>query len=111
MEIQFYLMESERLKPSLRIFGLDDNESDIKSLESFIVENVFDVIGKPDLFNENSLISAKRVGESKDEEPRMIIAKFQNSDDKFELFKFRDALRRKGIRLSNDLSFLQRKQV
>ncbi|KAH3873383.1 hypothetical protein DPMN_036617 [Dreissena polymorpha] len=82
-----------------------------KSLESIIVENVFDVIGKPDLFNENSLISAKRIGESKDEEPRMIIAKFRNSDDKFELFKFRDALRRKGIRLSNDLSFLQRKQV
>ncbi|KAH3738561.1 hypothetical protein DPMN_045199 [Dreissena polymorpha] len=111
MEIQFNLMESERLKPSLRIFGLDENESDIKSLESIIVENVFDVIGKPDLFNEKYLISAKRVGESKDEEPRMIIAKFRNSDDNFELFKFRDALRRKGIRVSNDLSFLQRKQV
>ncbi|KAH3775117.1 hypothetical protein DPMN_176514 [Dreissena polymorpha] len=109
METQFNLMESERLKPSLRIFGLDENESDIKPLESVIVENVIDVIGKPDLFNENYLISALRVGERKDEEPIMILAKVRKSDDKFEIFKFRDALRRKGIRVSNDLSFLQSK--
>ncbi|KAH3843089.1 hypothetical protein DPMN_116596 [Dreissena polymorpha] len=111
MKIEFNLIESKRLKSSLRIFGLDENESDIKPLKSVIVENVFDVIGTPDLFDENYLISAKRVGERKDEEPRMIIAKFRNSDGKFEIIKFRDAFRRKGIRVSNDLSFLQRKQI
>ena len=78
---------------------------------SVIVENVFDDIGKPDLFNENSLINAIRVGELKDDKPIMIIAKFRNSDDKFEIFKFRDALRREGFRVSNYLSILQRKQV
>lgn len=111
IEIQLNLIEAERLKPSLRIFGLEETESDIKSLKSVIVENVFDVIGKPDMFNESCLINAKRVGEIQDEQPRMVIAKFENSDDKFEIFKFREVLRGRGIRVSNDLSFLQRKQV
>lgn len=78
-------------------------------MKSVIVENVSDVIGKPDVFNEGTLISAKRVGEIQDEEPRMVIAKFENSDDKFEICKFREILRGGGIRVSNDLLFLQRK--
>ncbi|KAH3793860.1 hypothetical protein DPMN_147382 [Dreissena polymorpha] len=36
MEIQFNSMELEGLKPSLRIFCLDENESDIKPLEYVI---------------------------------------------------------------------------
>jgi hypothetical protein len=111
LELQLNFMESERLKSSLRIFGLGEFESERNSLESVIVDNVFDVIGKPDSFNESSLISAKRVGSIKEGEPRMVVAKFENCEKKFEIFKFREALREKGIRISNDLSFLQRKQV
>lgn len=36
---------------------------------------------------------------------------FKNPDDKFKLFKYRDHLRTAGIRLSNDLTYLQRQQL
>ncbi|KAH3774101.1 hypothetical protein DPMN_175472 [Dreissena polymorpha] len=41
----------------------------------------------------------------------MVIVKFKDSNQKFEIFNHRDALRVKGIRISNDLSFLQRQQI
>ena len=48
------------------------------------------------------------------EKPRMVIAKFLNYENIimiFELFKHRNVLRNKSIRISNDLTYLQRQQV
>ncbi|KAH3795533.1 hypothetical protein DPMN_149088 [Dreissena polymorpha] len=41
----------------------------------------------------------------------MELVPFSRSNDKFKLFKYRDMLRAKGIRISNDLSYLQRQQL
>ncbi|KAL4240011.1 hypothetical protein ACF0H5_000806 [Mactra antiquata] len=43
--------------------------------------------------------------------PRLVIVTFNDPDDKFKLLKYRDNLRAAGIRLSSDLSYLQRQQL
>ena len=41
----------------------------------------------------------------------MVIVKFANTENKFELFKHRVVLRQKKIRISNDLTYIQRQQL
>jgi hypothetical protein len=114
IEKQLLISESERLKSSMRIFGLKEKESDDYSLKKLCEDEVLkeaDTIEAK--FDSNTLIKAKRVGvvDTNQGNDRMVIVQFANSDDKFRLFKFRDKLRIKGIRISNDLSFLQRQEL
>ncbi|KAH3701756.1 hypothetical protein DPMN_076751 [Dreissena polymorpha] len=70
----------------------------------------FNVIDEKD-YDERVIESARMIGEEKDDEPRIVIVKLKYSNQKFEIFNHRDALRKKGKRVSNDLSFLQRQQI
>jgi len=99
--------ESDKVKCSLRIFGLPERENDECSLES-VVEN--DVLRYPK-YATSPLISARRVGSSDDGEPRMVVATFKSFRDKAKLFEWRDKLRENNIRISNDLTYYQRQQL
>lgn len=41
----------------------------------------------------------------------MVIVEFANHDDKYKLFAHRDNLRAKGIRISNDISYIKRQTL
>ena len=56
------------------------------------------------------MISARKVGQT-GKGPRLVIAKFKDAHDKFELFKYQTKLRENAIRISNDLSFFQCKEL
>lgn len=112
IEVQLDITESERLKGKLRIFGLEELEANEHELKSDVVRNVLGV-AKDEEFSGNTLLSARRVGKEDEngENPRMVIVEFANPDDKFQLFKYRDALRAKGIRISNDISYIKRQKL
>lgn len=114
IEKQLLISESERLKSSMRIFGLKEKESDDYSLKKLCEDEVLKEADTTEAkFDSNTLVKAKRVGvvDTNQGNDRMVIVQFANSHDKFRLFKFRDKLRIKGIRISNDLSFLQRQEL
>jgi hypothetical protein len=56
-------------------------------------------------------VEAHRVGKSNDNQYRLVIVKFKNPDDKFMLFQYREVLQSRGIRISNDILYLQRQQL
>jgi len=99
--------ESDKVKCSLRIFGLSERESDECPLEA-VVEK--DVLRYPK-YATSPLISARRVGSFDDGEPRMVVATFKSFSDKAKLFEWRDKLRENNIRISNDLTYYQRQQL
>lgn len=55
--------------------------------------------------------SARRIGKVTNGSSRMMLVKFKNFKDKLALFKGRPALRLKGVRISNELTFTQRKEL
>jgi len=110
LERALIMMESNTVKDTLRIFGLKESESDIKSLESLIEEEVFAVMDEGERVQKSN-ISARRVGTSTTDMSRMTLVKFSNLDEKFKIFKYRDALRLKGIRVSNGLGPFQRQVI
>lgn len=111
IEQQLNIIESDRLKCSLRIFGLDETEVDENELKNRIDADILGVAEGDELFDENTVVSARRVGKVNENEPRLVIVKFKCADDKFKLLNYREKLRENGIRLSNDLSYIQRQQL
>lgn len=110
-ESQLSIIENERLKASLRIFGVEEIEDETRSLKALINDKVFSKTNPEEGLGEDSIKSAKRVGSKHEGDSRMIVVKFKNEDDKFRLFKYREILRGNKIRISNDLSFMQRQKL
>lgn len=111
IEDQINRIETDKVRSNLRVFGLPEIESSDKPLESLIHEFIFSVTGKDDRIGVDSVDKAQRVGTSQQGKPRMVLLKFKDSATKFKLFKYRDRLRANGLRISNDLTFLQREQI
>ena len=111
IEQQLNLMEAERLKCSLRIFGLEETESPDNKLKLVVDEKVLSVADANDNYDESTIIDAKRVGNQGKSKTRLVIVSFKSEHDKLNLFKYRDKLRQIGIRVSNDLSYMQRQQL
>ena len=107
IEQKLLMMESENVKCSLRIFGLQENENQNTNLEEVIESSVFNEMDENERLTAAN-ISAKRVGNAK---PKMVIAEFDKLENKLKLFKSRDALRKKGIRISSDLGYMQRQII
>lgn len=104
-------LESDKLRNSLRIFGLEETETNDSELVSLVEEKVLKTAYGENVSND-CLISAWRVGLKKGPNTcRMVIAKFAKVNDKFGLFHCREKLRHLGIRVSNDLTFQQRQQL
>ena len=112
LEDKICQLESNKLKCSLRVFGLPENESNSKSIQTIIDENIFSVVRNNKLdIRTIPIVSAMRVGNVEGRKPRMVIMKFERFNDKLKLFKYRGILRDKSIRISNDLSYTQRQMI
>lgn len=92
------------MKCNLRIFGLEETESDTKSLTKVIEESVLNVANDEDNLSSDSISTAKRIGEKQDDKVRMVLITFKYFGDKLKLFNYREELREKGIRISCDLT-------
>ena len=92
----------------MRIFGLDETES--RNLTDIIQDEVLSFATTQERGSMN-ILSTRWVGNFTPGKPRMVIVLFEHFKDKMKLFKYRDELRAKNIRLSNDLSFIQRKMI
>jgi len=110
LEQQMIMMDAESVKDSLRVFGLSENESETSSLEDLLDTEVFSVMDEGDRVAKSN-ISAKRVGSKTGDKVRMVVVKFVNVDEKFKIFKYRESLREKGIRVSNALGAIQRQII
>ena len=111
LEQQMNLLEADKLKCNLRIFGLPETETETKPLASVLDERVFSVMNPDETVKSNSLVRAERIGKASSSKTRLVIIEFADHTDKLKLFKYRDALRNKSIRISNDLSYCQRLQL
>lgn len=110
IETRLNNFESEKLKCSLRVFGLDECEDLDYPLEHLVYRKFNEA--KPNIIsNPSHIASARRVGKGDVKNNRMVIVTFTLPEVKFDLFKYRTELRNCGIRISNDLSFSQRQQL
>ncbi|KAL4217236.1 hypothetical protein ACF0H5_023687 [Mactra antiquata] len=106
---QMEMLQMDKLKNSLRIFGIAEHKDENLMVE--IQDKVLSVIDDAENDKLNKTISyAKRVGNNTDQD-RMIIAKFDDYNTKMKLFQYRNELRSKGIRISNDLTYNQRQEL
>lgn len=110
---QVHFLEKESKRCNLRIFGVpeDPGESaDVtmnKIVNHVLVPTNMSEVVEQEFNLSDSLEFARRLGSS-DNSPRMILARFKIPDHKFRLFNFRDILRSKGVRISNDPTSLER---
>ena len=102
-------LEREKLKCSMRIFGLFEPPTEnANGLKSSLENNVLNV-AKPDHnWQSDSIIDAYRVGQRNDKGQRIVIVKFNSASEKHLLYSGREALRRKGIRISEELTSRER---
>ena len=112
MDNDLDMLERESRKATIRIFGLAEelNESR-ENAKRIVTDNVLKVACEGEDWNPDDLQRAYRVGESRDDQPRIMIATFRYSDDKYRIYAGRDKLREKGIRVSDDLTRRQRKKL
>ncbi|KAH3839083.1 hypothetical protein DPMN_112505 [Dreissena polymorpha] len=105
-------LEGAEIRNSFRIFGLqdDENETSDKTKLKF-ASDIYNVAYPNDSLQGDALIDIKRVGKFSPNTPRMVLAKFKTFDIKAALFKIRDQLRVKGIRISSELTQFQRTKV
>ena len=111
IEKQIEMLEMDRLKDSLRLFGIDEHDDNIKPIKTIIHDKVFTKMDPDDRLDINAVLHARRVGNKHGDNIRVIIVKLRNPEDKFTLFKYRNILRQDGIRLSNDLTYTQRQTL
>ena len=105
-------LDRENRKATMRIFGLPEtiNERSVDA-KNIVTENVLKVACNDEEWSPDDLQSAFRVGESNDDQPRIMMATFRYADDKFKVYAERARLREKGIRVSDDLTKRQRKKL
>ena len=93
----------------MRIFGLhepeDENPVDLKTK---LVNSVLK-IARPDYeWNDDAITETYRVGGRNQHGQRLVIAKFKSPNEKSVLYTGRDNLRKKGVRISEELTTRER---
>ena len=105
-------LDARSRKDTIRIFGLEEVEQEsYNDLRRNIVDQVFKIADPEESWETDDIKRAFRAGEPKNGKPRMVIMKFRYDDDKHRIFKGRDALRDRGIRVGNDLTRRQREKL
>lgn len=109
LAIQVDKLDSEQRKNSIRIFSLpEQNDKIVMSLKSLVTKNVINIACPNRSVNESAIAYAKRIGESSENQSRMVLVKLTDFDIKLNIFQSRDKLHDGGIRDSNDLTIKQR---
>ena len=97
---------------SMRVFGLPEQpgEND-ETLRQHVVDNVLTVACPHIDWEKDDIKRTYRIGDKKDDQPPITIVRFRYDDDKPKIFAGRAKLRDQGIRVSNDLTVRQRKEL
>ena len=103
-------LERESRKSTMSVFGLPENENH-EVLKALVAEKVLKAACPEEDWEPDDMIRAFRAGKATEDQPRMVIVTFRYSDDKFSIYNGRDSLRNKGIRVSDDLTPSQRKEL
>lgn len=112
IEQQVYNLEAENLKCSLRVFGLQEPENGVKNLKTMVNNNILQVADVEDNLTIDCIADARRIGNNTSRDRCcMVIVKFSDYNAKMKLFKYQDKLRENVIRISNNLTYGQRKQL
>jgi len=111
IEQQLLYAEAEKCKCGMRIFGLAETESDTNSLTDVIENEIFGEMDDEEKLNNSNIVSAKRVGQTEAGKPRMVIVEFDNLENKLKIFKCREKLRVKSVRVASDLGYMHRQII
>lgn len=109
LEEEVDFLDRESRKCNMRIFGLQQltEESELE-LKQMIVDNVLKVACKGEDWATDDIANAYRVGKTNDKNEKLVIMKFRFDDDKTKVYKGREKLREKGVRVADDLTQRQR---
>ncbi|KAH3727292.1 hypothetical protein DPMN_053222 [Dreissena polymorpha] len=70
IETQLNIIESDRLKCSLRLFGLKESETNKQELLALVANEVLDVTEESDSLDITSIVSVRRIGEKRERQAR-----------------------------------------
>jgi archaellum component FlaC len=101
-------MERNAIKQNLRIFGYIETQTSDQKSE--LVNKILRV-ARPDIdWSTDSITDTYRIGKPGNYVKTLVIS-FKSSDQKYAMFTGRDALRSKGIRISNDLTNTEKEKL
>ena len=105
-------LEKESRKSTMRVFGIaEDADEAGEKAQEIVTEKVLKPAYPEQDWEPDDIQRAYRVGTSNEDQPRMMLVTFRYSDDKFRIKAGRAVLRERGIRVSDDLTLRQRKQL
>lgn len=111
MEDMVDKLERETIKCNMRVFGLQEQETDGESLINLVVNNVLKVASPNDDWSSDYVSHAFRVGVRKGTTPRVVVVQFEPFKLKRKVVQGRINLRAKGIKVSNDFTTRQRAKL
>lgn len=109
LELNVENLERESRKGIMRVFGLPEETKE--NTKALVTEKVLKLACPDQDWEPDDLQRAFRAGEPTNDQPRMVVVAFRYSDDKFRIYAGRETLRNHGIRVSDDLTLRQRKQL
>jgi hypothetical protein len=105
-------IERDLIKNRARIFGLEDRQNETyEELKEKVLKQVLRVACPCYGFSLDDIKYVQRVGEYKENSNRMVLLTFRYDDDKYVMYKGRDELRYKGLRVGDDLTKTQRDKL
>ena len=112
MDDELDRLDRESRKATMRIFGLEEEVGEQKEdAKRIVTDKVLKVACAEEDWTPDDLQKAYRVGQRSDDKPRIMIATFRYSDDKYRIYGGRTKLRENGIRVGDDLTKRQRKKL
>lgn len=98
------ILDRESRKCNMRIFGLQQlTEETELGLKQIILDNVLNVARPGEDWVTDDIANAYRVGKTNDNSERLVIMKFRFDDDKAKVYKGREKLQEKCVRVADDL--------
>lgn len=105
-------IEREARKSTIRVFGLEESDQESNwQLKDKVLNKVLKVSCPEEDWQKDDIKHVTRMGKRSDDYSRIVFLTFRFDDDKFKVYKGRDALRKNGIRVSDDLTRRQRAEL
>lgn len=102
-------LEAEQRKNNARIFGV--NELVGEDTKQIVHDKIIKLLSPTTNFSESCIEHAKRIGKAANGQSRAILVSFRCFEDKMKLFSGRNELRKRGIRVANELTSRQWEQM
>ena len=109
IEKDIHIFDARSRIDTLRIFGFEESEHEsYNELRTNVVDQVLNVACPEENLEAVDIKKVYRARVPRNGKPRMVIMKFRYDDDKHRIYTGRDTLRKRGIRVGNDLTRRQR---